>query len=335
MPATYNRILISMSYTATESLKNGPDTAKNDLVAILMGVYQGARHLDAQLDSFAAQSHQNWVLVASDDSPDDLSGKRFLDWAAAHPHHDLSLVKGPQQGFVRNFLTLLATAPKTADFVALSDQDDVWFPDKLARATTRLSQVTPDRPALYCAATIICDENLNPVRRSAVFRKKPSFRNAMAQSVGGGNTMVLNRAALDLVQSCLPCPTDPVAHDWWLYQVISGHGGIVLRDDTPVLLYRQHADNLIGANMSFKARITRIRAVLGGRFSDWNTRNLAALQSAIPVLESGARQTLSDFSEAREGSVVRRIIALYRSGVVRQSALGTAALYIACLMGRL
>lgn len=318
-----------------KATQNGTDTAANDRVVIVMGMYNGLRHLGAQLDSFAAQDYDNWALVASDDSLDDASQQVVLDWADAHPDRDVNVKKGPQKGFVRNFLTLLANVPKDAAFAALSDQDDVWFPDKLTRAITRLRQVPADQPALYCAATMICNEDLTPIRPSGVFRKDPSFRNALVQSIGGGNTMVLNRAALDLVQSCLPCPADPVAHDWWLYQVISGHGGAVLRDNTPVLLYRQHADNLIGANTSRRARLTRVRAVLGGRFADWNSRNFAALVSAIPGFDTTAQQTLTDFNTARTGGIVARMLALYRSGVVRQGTAGTIALYIACLLKRL
>ena len=324
-----------------------PDHSDQPRVSILMGVYEGERYLEDQLDSFAAQHHTNWTLLVSDDSPStsgdvkntgghSASANLIAAWSMRHPERSVSVQPGPRQGFARNFLTLLAQAPDDAPYVALSDQDDVWFPDKLARAVSQLGAIPPTEPALYCAATMITDEGLTPQHPSQPFRRPPTFRNALIQSIGGGNTMVLNQAALRLAQACLPPPqSDPVAHDWWLYQIVSGHGGTILRDDRPVLFYRQHGANQIGANSSLKAKLVRIRALLAGRFRDWTTRSLASLEPAVASLTPDARQTLDDFRQACEGPRLWRLVALWRSGVVRQGRLGTVALYIACLLGRL
>lgn len=308
-------------------------------VVILMGVYDGERFLPAQLDSFAAQTHQNWALIASDDSGKDGSAKLILDWVSAHPACDVTVRKGPQQGFARNFMTMIAQAPQDADYLALSDQDDVWFPDKLSRALDRLSAVPAGQPALYCAATLVCAADLRPLHPSAPFPRPPCFRNALIQSIGGGNTMVLNRAAADLAAGLAAASiaegADPVSHDWWLYQIISGCGGTILRDDDPVLCYRQHKDNLIGANRSTSAGLARLKALLAGRFHSWNTRSLIALTVAEPHFTPEARQVIGHFRAARQGNAWSRIAALRRSGVLRQSPVGTTALYIACLLNRL
>jgi glycosyltransferase involved in cell wall biosynthesis len=309
--------------------------AQDGPVAILMGVYEGEKYLIAQLDSIAAQSYANWSLTISDDSPNTGSSTLISRWHDEHPNHDMAVVPGPRNGFARNFLTLIAQTPKEAQFAALCDQDDVWFPDKIARAVAALQRAETGRPALYSAATVICDADLRAQRPSPPFCKAPDFRNALVQSIGGGNTMVLNRAAIDLAQACLPLDADPVTHDWWLYQIVSGHGGLILRDDAPVLLYRQHGGNIIGANMSYKARMDRVRALLTGRFRTWNACNLTALDSAMPYLIPQARQTLLQFAAAREGPVLNRLRALYHARVFRQSSLGTAALYVACLLKRL
>lgn len=307
----------------------------SDAVAVLMGVYEGETYLAEQLDSLAAQTHTNWSLTVSDDSATPGSAQLIAQWHSARPDLELRVVTGPRRGFARNFLSLIAQTPPEAPFAALCDQDDVWFADKLARAVAALEQVPQDHPALYCAATTICDANLQNRHPSPVFRKEPDFCNAAVQSIGGGNTMVLNRAALDLAQRCMPPEADPVAHDWWLYQIVSGHGGTILRDPRAALLYRQHPTNAIGANMSYKARASRLRALLGARFRNWNSTNLAALQTALPHLTPQARHTLAQFQTACTGGVFTRLRALYRSGVFRQTCSGTLALYIACLTKRL
>lgn len=317
------------------SRSHNPDSATSPRIVILMGVYKGERFLKAQLDSFVEQTQKNWALIVSDDSPDTGSADLISDWHAANSNCDLTFREGPRQGFVRNFLSLLASAPKDADYIALCDQDDVWYPDKLARAQERLSTVPDNVPGLYCAATMICDQDLQPLRPSPPFRRPPGFRNALTQSIGGGNTMLLNRAAADLVATLAVQQADPVAHDWWLYQIISGHGGAILRDDEPVLLYRQHGGNMIGSNTSVRAQTARIRALLNGRFQDWNTRNLKALELAEEHFTDDAKHIIAQFRKARSGRLWERLSALRRSGVFRQSKLGTAAIYAACLMKRL
>lgn len=304
-------------------------------ICILLALYQGETFLPQQLDSYAAQTHGNWSLLVSDDGCTDASLQQLETFRASHPDHAITLRKGPQSGFVRNFLSLLQAAPPDVPYVALSDQDDVWNPDKLDRAVQRLQEVPDTIPALYCAATTICDEELNILGQSSRFQRPPAFGNALVQSIGGGNTMVLNRAALDLAAAAAAEASDPVAHDWWLYQLITGCGGQILRDPEPVLLYRQHPDNLIGANLSTRARVSRILALLNGRFLRWNTVGLAALAASEHRLTAQARQVLTTYRAARHGPVWRRLRALRASGVYRQSSTGTLALYAACLLNRL
>jgi len=304
-------------------------------VCILLGLYQGAPYLRAQLDSYAAQSHANWSLLVSDDGSDD-AGPEILDaFAAAHPGHTITRRAGPGRGFARNFLSLLQAVPAHVPYAALSDQDDVWYPQRLARAVALLATVPGDIPALYCARTMIGDEQLKELGPSPVFPHDPAFRNALVQSIGGGNTMVLNRAALDLAGGAAGEASDPVAHDWWLYQLITGCGGQVLRDPEPALIYRQHDDNLIGANLSSAARLSRILALLNGRFRDWNETGLAALAGPAHRFTPEAQQVLAHYRAARSGPVRARLRALRDSGVWRQSRSGTVALYLACLLNRL
>jgi glycosyltransferase involved in cell wall biosynthesis len=321
----------------TPPLTPPPDTEPG--VCILMGVYLGAAFLPAQLASIGAQSHRNWALIAADDSPHDDGGAGLIaDFAAVHPDRAIACRPGARAGFARNFLTLLQAVPADMPFAALCDQDDVWFPDKLARAVAMLATLPGDEPALYCARTVICDEDLHQIGLSPQFARPPDFRNALVQSIGGGNTMVLNRAAIDLAAAAAAETAaigDPVAHDWWLYQLVTGCGGRVLRDSQPALFYRQHGGNLIGANLSAMARASRLLALLGGRFRRWNDTGLAALGASRHRLTPQAQAILARFEAARSGPVWRRLRALRASGVFRQGRAGTAALWIACLVGRL
>lgn len=310
-----------------------------DHVCILLALHQGAAHLQVQLDSYLEQSHDDWSLIVSDDGPgpgaDDGSAAIIARFAAAHPDRRVDYGAGPRRGFAANFLALLERVPGTARLAALSDQDDAWYPDRLARAHAMLAGVPDDVPAVYCARTMVCDADLRPLYPSTDFRQPPAFRNALVQSIGGGNTMALNCAAIALARAAAPEAREIVAHDWWLYQIVTGVGGRILRDPDPAVFYRQHRGNAIGANQSLRARILRIGAVLGGRFRDWNRINMAALAGSAHRFTPEAQEVLSHFAAARRGPLSARMRALHAAGVWRQSRAGTLALYLACLTNRL
>jgi glycosyltransferase involved in cell wall biosynthesis len=298
---------------------------------ILMAVKDGARFLPEQLASIAAQEDVSWSLVAADDGSADDSPEILADFARAHPGR-VRIVPGPRSGIARNFLGLLAQAPN-ADLTAFSDQDDAWLPGKLARAAEALSRVPDERAALYASRTIVCDAGLRPLGLSPLFRRTPSFRNALVQSIAGGNTMVLNRAGLRLAQSALPRAGGVAMHDWWLYQVVAGAGGEVIYDPEPALLYRQHGGNAIGANASWPARFRRAALVAKGRFRAWNEANIAALREAAPLFTPENRALLEGFAAARRAPLAPRLAALRRLGLYRQTRGGDASLWFAAAAG--
>lgn len=312
-----------------------PDLHSLPQLYILLALYNGAVHLEAQLHSYSVQTYRNWGLIASDDGSKDETLALLQQFQRHQPQHLIHVQQGPGQGFVRNFFALLQAVPPHATYAALSDQDDVWHPDKLARAVQTLAALPPGTPGLYCAATLICDEDLRALAISKSFARAPDFRNALVQSIGGGNTMVLNRAAVDLVQQAIPEARNAVAHDWWLYQIITACGGVVVRDDTPVLQYRQHGGNLIGANISFRARALRAKTVLKRRFQNWNQINIDALMRSRDRFTPESQRVLLHYAAACHGGLRLRLQHLYAAGVYRQSPLGTLALYILCALRRM
>lgn len=308
-------------------------------ILIVMAVYNGARFLQAQLDSLAAQTDPDWDLLVSDDGSSDQSRaileQARANWSTGAPAHRVMLLEGPRTGLVGNFFHLLAHLPPGTALAALADQDDVWLPEKLAKARAALARLPAGQPALYCAGSMICDADLRPLRRSPVFRRPPSFRNALVQSVGGGNTMMLNAAAIDIVRAAVAEAGTAAVHDWWLYQVITACGGTILRDPAAVLHYRQHGANAIGANTTMRGRIHRVVFIMGRRFAEWNRVNLRALHASRHRFTPEACRVLDAYDRARHGPVWGRLRALSASGVYRQSRIGTLALFFACLLGRL
>ncbi|MGI1662668.1 glycosyltransferase family 2 protein [Palleronia sp. KMU-117] len=303
-------------------------------VVILLALYNGGTRLREQLDSLAGQSHGNWSLIVSDDGSTDDGPEVLRRFAEEHPGREISLIHGPRMGFAQNFLHLLRAADPDADFVSFCDQDDVWLPDKTARAVAALSRAGPEVPAMYCGRTIHCDEALRPLRPSPLFARPPSFSNALVQNIGGGNTMVLNKSALRMLAAASTRVEAIVSHDWWAYQVVSGAGGTVIYETEPGLLYRQHGANAVGANGTTRTALQRLVRVMQGRFRDWNDQNVAALSATADLLTPENRALLETFRAARAASLPRRLKLMRALGLHRQTRRDNLALWFAVLTGR-
>jgi glycosyltransferase involved in cell wall biosynthesis len=316
------------------------EQADQGSIVILLAVHNGAAFLRAQLDSFTAQSYQNWQVFAGDDGSTDDSREiltRFAEQALTQGNH-VEIVDGPCAGTSAiHFLSLLTRAPD-APWMAFSDQDDVWLPDKLARAVAALEPLDPTRPTLYCSRTWVTDEDLGTPVLSRNYTRPLGFRNALLQNIAAGNTIVLNRAAADLARRAAPhamCGTGVQGHDWWLYQLITGAGGQIIQDSTPTLYYRQHGRNLVGANHGFAAAVKRTMAVLNGVYLRWNAANIAALEPVCDLLTPENRSILRGFAALGKRPLLARIHAFRRLGLYRQTRFTQAAVWVALLLGRL
>jgi len=311
--------------------------ASDPTVAILLCTYQGETFLARQLDSIADQSHPNWTLYVADDGSTDRT-RAILEayraqWKAKWGADRLHLMDGPRRGFAANFLTLLCQDTVRADYYAYCDQDDFWQSYKLTQALRFISTLPAEKPALYAARTELIDEADATLGLSPCFTRPPAFANALVQNIGGGNTMVFNDSARRLLKSA--GVVDVSAHDWWTYLVVSGGGGAVLYDPQASVQYRQHAKNQVGTNRGFAARFTRARLLLGGDFKEWNTRNLAALQTVREQLTPENQNSLDTFAAVRSDSLFTRLAALRRSGVYRQTLGGNLGLFVAACGGKL
>lgn len=303
-------------------------------IAILMCTYNGEAFLREQLESFASQTCGSWKLYVSDDGSTDATRQILAQYQQRWGAERLQVFDGPGQGFANNFISLLKRPAVKGRFYAFSDQDDVWFSDKLERSLACLVTTPAEKPALYCSRTQLVDSARNAAGYSPLFSRPPSFRNALVQSLAGANTMLINQAARDVLMQ-LPEGASIVAHDWLAYILVTGCGGTVIYDPQASLEYRQHGDNLIGANNSLKDRLKRLRKMLSGRFVKWNDANVQILRAMAPLLTQENRAILADFESGRRAGLSSRLCALRRSGVYRQTLVGNLTLVIAAFLARI
>lgn len=206
------------------------------LVAICMATFEPEpRLLEGQIGSIREQTHENWVCLVSDDgsSAERLAHLRAL--TAADERFTLS-VGERRLGFYANFERALGMAPPEAGFVALADQDDRWYPEKLATLLAGIGEAE-----LVYSDMRIVDEGGAVVSETFWRRRRNNYTDLasllLANTVTGAASL-LRRGLLDLV---LPFP-EPVGdpfHDQWIAAIALAVGEIAYVD-RPLYDYVQH-----------------------------------------------------------------------------------------------
>jgi glycosyltransferase involved in cell wall biosynthesis len=299
-------------------------------VHILMGTFNGGLWIGEQLNSFLQQTHQYWTLWVSDDGSSDDTRTQLEAFAHNNPGRLARILDGPRQGSAANFLNLLCHPDLPLGVVALSDQDDVWMPHKLARAIEQLNIAGPDA-CVWSARYMIKTTEFQTARVSPVWSRGPSLQNALVQNILSGHTLTLNPAALALVR--LAGRQKVPHHDWWIYLIMMACGARALFDHEVVLHYRQHDANTVGERYSKAAKLKRFLALMNGELGAWIAQNIHSLQAAndLPITAVSA-EVLQCWQCNGSLSRLRR---LHHLKIHRQSRSETAILYLAAIFRKL
>ncbi len=211
-----------------------------------MATYNGARYLQDQLDSFLYQTRQPDELVVCDDGSTDATLdilKAFREQApfAVHIYRNETNL-----GYTKNFEKVMSLC--AGDIIFLSDQDDVWFCNKIATMAATL--VTRQEIMILNADLVLADDNLSPSAYT-VFGQSVALGYGV-EDVASGCSMAFRRAWLDLV---LPIPTVRSAtHDGWITGLASTVG-VRMQLDIPLQYYRRHDHS---TTKSLAGRIARL-----------------------------------------------------------------------------
>jgi hypothetical protein len=222
----------------------------NARVQILLSTWNGERWLPELLASLEKQTFQDWQLLVRDDGSTDQTLRIVLKWQAAHPDKLAGLLlDGSHLGSKLSFSRLVEAS--TAPCLMFCDQDDVWFPEKVELQYTALrrleAQYGESMPLLVHSDLVVVDAeraiqavSFWDYRDFEIGQRKQAY---LLNNVVTGCATAFNRAAADWA---FPLPFYAMEHDRWLALVCAWFGQIQALPH-PLLLYRQHEDNLIGA----------------------------------------------------------------------------------------
>jgi glycosyltransferase involved in cell wall biosynthesis len=276
--------------------------AMNDrpLVSIAMCTYNGERFLREQLDSLVQQDYRPLEIQIYDDRSTDGTFAILKEYEAEydfiHAHKNETNL-----GFIRNFETAIGAC--SGDFIALCDQDDVWFPEKISI----LVQEIGEHMLIYSKSSLIDEQNQpRDGFLSSINRLSGScYRSLILGNCVTGHTCLIRR---NLLQHALPFPKDIDYHDHWL-AFVAAAAGTIKNFDRPLSFYRYHAKNVsFDLNRKkTKKRNPSLRRFFGRRKKIKRAllktaRNLSALQE-LSILKPEDRALIGTLADEVQKSV--------------------------------
>jgi len=266
-------------------------------ILVLLATYNGAAHLAEQVDSILAQEGVDVRLVASDDGSNDGTA----EWLAALAERDARVTLLPQLppsgGAAPNFYRLLRDVDaRDGELIAFADQDDIWLPRKLA---TQVEQLHAHGADVVSGSVLAFDAE---GREHLVKKDYPQRRfDWLTESPGPGCSFVMTPRFVELARRVLdevPEARTAEFHDSLLYAIGRARGWRWHIDGEPLLRYRQHDANVLGANQGARGAATR----LGMIRAKWH-RGQAIIHAVTGLAVAGD-------AERRE---LERILVLLRS----------------------
>ena len=248
--------LLSVTTTVTPKIGLSAclDAQVSRKIVVLLAAYNGDKYLSEQIQSIQRQTISNWTLLIRDDGSSDHSRDIIEEFAAKDNRICIVDDELGGRGTTKNFAALMQVAlAEGADAIFFSDQDDIWLPHKMSRQLQSLNEMERQygvsTPLLCYSDLEVVDQNLHQIHPSFMRYEKlrHESRNPMhvllTQNLVTGCAVVINRHLLEFVT---PIPDEIILHDWWLAICAAACGRIGYVDE-PLVQYRQHSRNQIGA----------------------------------------------------------------------------------------
>jgi glycosyltransferase involved in cell wall biosynthesis len=321
---------------------------KGKKILILLATYNGEKYLTGQIQSIRGQTLSNWTLLVRDDGSQDHSQDIIEEFAAKDSRIRLVDDGHEDRGTTTNFAALMQVAlAEGADAIFFADQDDIWLPHKLSRQLESLQemekQYSPGIPLLCYSDLEVVDQDLRQIHHSFMryekLRHEPHnpIHVLLTQNLVTGCSILINRHLLELAT---PIPDEILLHDWWLAICAAACGRIDYIDE-PLVKYRQHSRNQIGAMtldrlVNFSAarkRFSTIRDHLRGPIGQAEVlrqrirkKNFSCSGDSLNVLDH--------FVTCLGQGVIRRLWTIYRSPLRRQGLVRKLLLFFRVVLMR-
>jgi glycosyltransferase involved in cell wall biosynthesis len=216
------------------------------VIDIVMATFNAEPFLAEQMASLLAQSETRWHLYVSDDGSTDRTRSVLHQYIQKYPDKISDVSPGtPYHNVSQNFAHALRHT--TAPYLMFADQDDVWYPNKIAQTWAVMQTLDTSRPCLVHTDLAVVAEDLSLIApsfwRYAFLHPTSDLAELLFQNVVTGCTMMITRSLLD---KALPFPEGIFMYDAWIAWAASQFGTIQAVPQT-TMQYRQHGHNAVGA----------------------------------------------------------------------------------------
>lgn len=223
-------------------------------ILVIMATYNGEKYIKQQLDSILHQKDvQVYILIRDDGSSDGTVNilRQYSDLP------NVEFYVGKHLNVQNGYYELMTNALNyNSDYIAFSDQDDVWDEDKLAIAVKNLNDIDKNTPALYYCGQKLVDSELDLLAEHCLNNKR-NLHTRFVMSDFAGCTGVFNRSLLSMVMKYKP--QYMLMHDTWILKVCLAVGGKVIVDSGCHMKYRQHGGNTVGLGRSLPAYFKQVK----------------------------------------------------------------------------
>ena len=292
-------------------------------VNILMSTYNGQEFLADQIRSIQEQTYTDWTLLIRDDGSKDRTREIIAKFVQEDSRiYFINPESRENLGVIGSFHALVQY--KTADMYFFSDQDDVWLPEKLELTLRKAQEYPVEQPLMVYTDLTVVDQDLNVMTESMVRSQSHHANTKLVQeltenTVTGGTSMI-NHALAQLWTV-----TDGILmHDWYLALLASSLGSLVYIDQ-PTELYRQHAENVLGARTLSKRFKKWIRPhVLFSVYWDLikNSQRQARYLLELPI-SAADKELIEAFVTIMDKPMLERLHTLRKYGLRKNKAFHT------------
>ena len=305
--------------------------------SVVLATFNGGLHLSDQLRSIGSQSLLPSHIYIGDDGSNDTTIQIILDWIKSTSIPTTYLPSSNHRlGIIRNFERLLCLS--SSNYVMLSDQDDIWHPDKAVNLLSSMrsfeKQHGNDIPLLaYSDLQVV--NSMGKIISPSYFRYqhlnpgKSDWLSIGLQNIVPGCSCVVNSKCIEL---SLPFPHDVIMHDWWLALVASSSGKIIYFPKSTID-YRQHANNVVGA-ISFSALFSQYFPLLFNSLliDRYVGDRIFQLQACAYRFKSDRTYLCSLLRDLESINPFERILAALRLRLKKHGILRTVVFYILLIL---
>jgi rhamnosyltransferase len=254
----------------------------NPKILVLMATYNGEAWVAAQLESILAQQGVEVSILVRDDASTDGTLNVLNDFAEKDARISVHVATESSGAAGRSFRRLFCLADEDGfDAVALADQDDVWYPDKLMRAMRALRDSGAD--AYSCAVLAQW-----PSGRTKELTQRSRVRplDFLFEAAGQGCTYVVRARAFQQIHEACSMYANLLDrlhyHDWLIFVLLRSLGKQWYFDEKPCMMYRQHQNNDLGSRGTLKAVMKRLSLIRSGWYREQIDAALRIAQTFAP-----------------------------------------------------